>query len=122
MPLPRPVRCSGAVAQLGERLNGIQEVDGSIPFGSTNEFNRLDRPRLSVSPSAMSTPAISEMVREQRVGDGLSYVRLKSTAYCTAPSAAARRRDATLSHEVLYSGTMPSRRSAEAQTAVTACA
>ena len=28
-------RC-GAVAQLGERLNGIQEVDGSIPFGSTN--------------------------------------------------------------------------------------
>ena len=25
----------GAVAQLGERLNGIQEVDGSIPFGST---------------------------------------------------------------------------------------
>jgi hypothetical protein len=27
-------RC-GAVAQLGERLNGIQEVDGSIPFSST---------------------------------------------------------------------------------------
>ena len=26
----------GAVAQLGERLNGIQEVDGSIPFSSTN--------------------------------------------------------------------------------------
>ena len=25
----------GAVAQLGERLNGIQEVEGSIPFGST---------------------------------------------------------------------------------------
>ena len=25
----------GAVAQLGERLNGIQEVIGSIPFGST---------------------------------------------------------------------------------------
>src|SRR5437867_9982048 len=31
----------GAVAQLGERLNGIQEVDGSIPFGSTNLINRL---------------------------------------------------------------------------------
>ena len=29
---PRPC---GAVAQLGERLNGIQEVEGSIPFGST---------------------------------------------------------------------------------------
>jgi hypothetical protein len=26
----------GAVAQLGERLNGIQEVVGSIPIGSTN--------------------------------------------------------------------------------------
>gem|GEM_PF-3722965 len=28
----------GAVAQLGERLNGIQEVDGSIPFSSTIYF------------------------------------------------------------------------------------
>ena len=27
----------GAVAQLGERLNGIQEVEGSIPFGSTKK-------------------------------------------------------------------------------------
>jgi hypothetical protein len=26
---------SGAVAQLGERVNGIHEVEGSIPFGST---------------------------------------------------------------------------------------
>ena len=25
----------GAVAQLGERVNGIHEVEGSIPFGST---------------------------------------------------------------------------------------
>ena len=44
--LPFPVRprtdLVGAVAQLGERLNGIQEVDGSIPFGSTNK-NRLAR-------------------------------------------------------------------------------
>ncbi len=30
-------RSRGAVAQLGERLNGIQEVDGSIPFSSTND-------------------------------------------------------------------------------------
>ncbi len=28
-------RC-GAVAQLGERMNGIHEVEGSIPFGSTS--------------------------------------------------------------------------------------
>ena len=25
----------GAVAQLGERVNGIHEVEGSIPFSST---------------------------------------------------------------------------------------
>jgi hypothetical protein len=30
-----PLSFRGAVAQLGERLNGIQEVEGSIPFGST---------------------------------------------------------------------------------------
>jgi hypothetical protein len=29
----------GAVAQLGERLNGIQEADGSIPFSSTISFS-----------------------------------------------------------------------------------
>ena len=28
----------GAVAQLGERLNGIQEVVGSIPISSTKEY------------------------------------------------------------------------------------
>ena len=28
------LNCNGAVAQLGERLNGIQEVAGSIPAGS----------------------------------------------------------------------------------------
>jgi len=31
----------GAVAQLGERLNGIQEVVGSIPISSTNRINPL---------------------------------------------------------------------------------
>ncbi len=28
--------CYGVIAQLGERLNGIQEVSGSIPLSSTN--------------------------------------------------------------------------------------
>ena len=32
----------GAVAQLGERLNGIQEADGSIPFSSTIDFQGVD--------------------------------------------------------------------------------
>jgi hypothetical protein len=35
----------GAVAQLGERLNGIQEADGSIPFSSTIEIKGLRLPR-----------------------------------------------------------------------------
>ena len=33
-------RPCGAVAQLGERLNGIQEVVGSIPIGSTRFRSR----------------------------------------------------------------------------------
>ncbi len=35
----------GAVAQLGERLNGIQEVVGSIPISSTIEIKGLRIPR-----------------------------------------------------------------------------
>src|SRR5690606_18522698 len=31
----------GVIAQLGERLNGIQEVGGSIPPGSTKHSRRL---------------------------------------------------------------------------------
>ncbi len=31
----------GAIAQLGERVNGIHEVGGSIPPGSTNNPNDL---------------------------------------------------------------------------------
>jgi hypothetical protein len=32
---------NGAIAQLGERFNGIEEVVGSIPSGSTKSFNKL---------------------------------------------------------------------------------
>jgi hypothetical protein len=32
---------NGAIAQLGERFNGIEEVVGSIPSGSTKPFNSL---------------------------------------------------------------------------------
>ncbi len=31
----------GAIAQLGERYNGIVEVTGSIPVGSTNQLKGL---------------------------------------------------------------------------------
>ncbi len=33
----------GGIAQLGERLNGIQEVSGSIPLISTKMTNRKDK-------------------------------------------------------------------------------
>ena len=36
-----PPTQGGAIAQLGERLNGIQEVVGSIPIGSTSLLPRL---------------------------------------------------------------------------------
>ena len=40
--------CEGAIAQLGERLHGMQEVGGSIPPGSTSLRSlrelRLGRP------------------------------------------------------------------------------
>jgi hypothetical protein len=35
----------GAIAQLGERYNGIVEVTGSIPVGSTNEIKGLSGDR-----------------------------------------------------------------------------
>ena len=33
----------GGIAQLGERLNGIQEVSGSIPLISTNQTGKVRR-------------------------------------------------------------------------------
>jgi len=33
-------RINGAIAQLGERLHGMQEVGGSIPPSSTNTTRR----------------------------------------------------------------------------------
>ena len=41
MALPHMFSTVGAVAQLGERVNGIHEVSGSIPLGSTNSPNNL---------------------------------------------------------------------------------
>ena len=39
----------GAVAQLGERMTGSHEAEGSIPFSSTNFFNYL--PVINQNPS-----------------------------------------------------------------------
>ena len=64
---PRPSRytarlLSGAVAQLGERLNGIQEVEGSTPFGSTKASDippQSMRPPGSRRPSCFSEKGLS---------------------------------------------------------------
>jgi hypothetical protein len=45
MDFPITAPLQGAIAQLGERLNGIQEVGGSTPPGSTSIFNRLTEDR-----------------------------------------------------------------------------
>ncbi len=42
--------CSGGLAQLGERLNGIQEVSGSIPLISTKKTTALAVVFLMKSP------------------------------------------------------------------------
>lgn len=39
-PSPLPFPSVGDVAQLGERMNGIHEVRGSIPLVSTNKIDR----------------------------------------------------------------------------------
>ena len=50
----------GAVAQLGERLNGIQEVDGSIPFSSTRSLGFPD-------------PLFPDPLLEQRNGNDIRH-------------------------------------------------
>ena len=48
----------GGIAQLGERLNGIQEVSGSIPLISTKKLRNL---RISELFSSLFTPKSSEL-------------------------------------------------------------
>ncbi len=43
------ISACGAVAQMGERLNGIQEAGGSIPPSSTNLKNYYNRSELKGS-------------------------------------------------------------------------
>jgi hypothetical protein len=43
---PRKCIANGVIAQLGERFNGIEEVVGSIPSGSTNKIIRRVTPRV----------------------------------------------------------------------------
>jgi hypothetical protein len=45
----------GAIAQLGERLHGMQEVDGSIPSGSTNPLGTAVCLRMRIPTAAAFT-------------------------------------------------------------------
>src|ERR1700737_4864261 len=45
---------SGPVAQLGARFHGMEEVIGSIPIRSTNQFNHLEAPPFSRFVASLS--------------------------------------------------------------------
>src|SRR5437899_6121355 len=62
----RPLLRYGAIAQLGERLHGMQEVDGSIPSGSTKS-NR---------PSSRHQPWLADLQKPKSTGLG----------FCKSPS------------------------------------
>src|SRR5947208_2445256 len=58
----------GAIAQLGERLNGIQEVRGSTPRGSTKiaEITWIDRLAVSVVVGLVRYPRTRLALEQQR--------------------------------------------------------
>src|SRR5689334_623792 len=64
---------NGAVAQLGERLNGIQEADGSIPFGSTTPRLRQNFPcrhlviRVNLKSPMLKPPKLRRTLLTSRV-------------------------------------------------------
>jgi hypothetical protein len=62
-----PPTQGGAIAQLGERLNGIQEVVGSIPIGSTN-FRHKSVIFWQFSPPRRSTPLKNHLAARLRLG------------------------------------------------------
>ena len=45
----------GAIAQLGERLHGMQEVRGSIPLGSTISHFDVEMPASTLKEKAVSS-------------------------------------------------------------------
>lgn len=73
------VRTSGgAIAQLGERLNGIQEVSGSIPLGSTKshkikalELRATGAPHEGVTRLNLAAFASQAAVRLSQCSEGL---------------------------------------------------
>ena len=66
---PCPSLQSGAVAQLGERVNGIDEVRGSSPLSSTNtshaptSFRRKPEPTAAERPPRTLDPSFGSTLR-----------------------------------------------------------
>ena len=66
---PCPSLQSGAVAQLGERVNGIDEVRGSSPLSSTNtshaptSFQRKPEPTAAERPPRTLDPSFGSTLR-----------------------------------------------------------
>ena len=79
---PRQRQARGAVAQLGERLNGIQEVIGSIPFSSTK--NPTTYADVSASPAAPTQTNAPQK-------NGCAVRGSLRTAVCAVRSASDRR-------------------------------
>ena len=62
----------GALAQLGERYNGIVEVSGSIPLGSTIKEEVGFRLRFARWPTSFRSPAFFAFCRPSGLKRSLS--------------------------------------------------
>ncbi len=71
---------SGAVAQLGERLNGIQEVSGSTPLSSTRKIKGLRE--MLAAPFSLTYLLLTPMAVLLRIHQGASsgYLLFKNIA------------------------------------------
>ena len=85
----------GAIAQLGERLHGMQEVSGSIPLGSTKSTSKtfLTRPETAVNSCdlAFFIPVCSDIDPCNLASFGGSFGEHSLTSPLSCPHAAKRR-------------------------------
>ena len=85
----RPAQTRGAIAQLGERYNGIVEVAGSIPAGSTNSTisrrsaapEMVDRGKRPAHPRQDRCPTLAQPATQSS-----RFPRTRADARCRRPS------------------------------------
>ena len=63
------LKCPGPIAQLEERLNGIEEVVGSSPIGSTNTY------RTHNSAGPHERPRLGDLARPKELAHLLGKIR-----------------------------------------------